>query len=129
PLGRSQNWKIGATRPAARISCSSPSSPRSSSVAGWVVAARGSSCRLEKRSSTVTGTPCRARLNAQMRPTGPPPLMITRFLSDTALSLEMGLVRGAGERGRQGVFGDANRVGGGGGRQGGPSEARDASVE
>ena len=44
PEGRSQNWNTGATSPTRAMSSARPSSASSSSVAGWVVAARGSAC-------------------------------------------------------------------------------------
>ena len=55
PLGRSQNWKIGATSPTRAMSSARPSSASRSSVAGWVVAARGSVCGPSLSSNSRTG--------------------------------------------------------------------------
>src|SRR5215470_16646860 len=48
-----------------------------SSVAGWMVAARGSEWTMSPRSNSVTAMPARPSIRATMRPTGPPPAMIT----------------------------------------------------
>src|ERR1700730_10541840 len=48
-----------------------------SSVAGWMVAARGSEWTMSPFSNRVTGMPARPSIRATMSPTGPPPAMIT----------------------------------------------------
>jgi hypothetical protein len=58
-LGRSQNWKVGATKPTRAMSSSSPSSLNRSSVAGCVVAARGSACGSRLLSNRRTPMPRR----------------------------------------------------------------------
>ncbi len=80
PVGRSQNWKIGATRPTRAMSATSASSSISS-VAGCVVAARGSACGPLFKSNSRTGTPRRPSSHAHKRPTGPPPAINTLWSS------------------------------------------------
>src|SRR5262245_20931459 len=77
-LGRSPNWTIGATSPARAMSSARPSSSNRSSVAGCVVAARGSACGVLFSSKTTTGMPRRPRRQAHKSPTGPPPAIKTR---------------------------------------------------
>src|SRR5262252_191188 len=48
-----------------------------SSVAGWIVAARGSEWTMSPWSNSVTAMLARLSVNAAMSPTGPPPAMIT----------------------------------------------------
>src|SRR5258708_11200134 len=48
-----------------------------SSVAGWMVAARGSEWTMSPWSNSVTAMPARPSIRATMRPTGPPPATIT----------------------------------------------------
>src|SRR5260221_1189785 len=48
-----------------------------SSVAGWMVAARGSEWTMSPFSNSVTAMPARPSIRATMSPTGPPPAMIT----------------------------------------------------
>src|SRR5215467_15644707 len=48
-----------------------------SSVAGWMVAARGSEWTMSPWSSSVTAIPARPSIRATISPTGPPPTMIT----------------------------------------------------
>src|SRR6516162_1871761 len=48
-----------------------------SSVAGWMVAARSWEWTMSPRSNSATSMPARPSIRATMRPTGPPPAMIT----------------------------------------------------
>src|SRR5262245_14726248 len=59
------------------MSSASPSSWSRSSVAGWVVAARGSFCNSLLSSNTTTGRPRRPKSQAHRSPTGPPPAINT----------------------------------------------------
>src|SRR4029079_10161162 len=63
------------------IASARPSSASKSSVAGWVVAARGSACRVSLASNSRTGRPRRPRIKAHNRPTGPPRAISTSRLS------------------------------------------------
>ncbi len=63
----------GSTRPRSMTSSTMPSPASISSVAAWVVAARGMSLILASASNTCTGSPWRASARAVMTPTGPPP--------------------------------------------------------
>src|SRR5712692_9982081 len=54
-----------------------PRSSRISSVAGWMVAARGCEWTMSPWSNSVTAMPARPSIKATMSPTGPPPAMIT----------------------------------------------------
>src|SRR5262249_32383639 len=72
---------MGATNPTRAMSSASPSSASKSSVAGWVVAARGSACRVSLASNSRTGRPRRPSSQAHNRPTGPPPAISTSRLS------------------------------------------------
>src|SRR6185312_5766483 len=64
------------------MSSASPSSASKSSVAGWVVAALGSSCRVSLTSNIRTGRPRRPSNQPHNRPTGPPPTINTRRSSN-----------------------------------------------
>src|SRR5262249_47599360 len=50
---------------------------RMSSVAGWMVAARGCEWTMSPWSNSVTAMPARPSIKATTSPTGPPPAMIT----------------------------------------------------
>src|SRR5664279_1265272 len=63
------------------MSSASPSSASNSSVAGWVVAARGSVCGPGLLSNKRTRRPRRPSSQAHNNPTGPPPAMSTWALS------------------------------------------------
>ena len=83
PARRSAGPRTGRSAPPVRRApcpASSPSSLRSSSVAGCVVAARGSACGPSLSSNSRTGTPRRASSQAHNSPTGPPPAISTRFV-------------------------------------------------
>src|SRR6266851_1211804 len=60
------------------MSSARPSSLRRSSVAGCVVAARGSACGASFSSNRRTGRPSRPNRQAHSSPTGPPPAINTR---------------------------------------------------
>src|ERR1700719_3301612 len=75
PDARSQMQNFGAISPRRITSSTKPRSSSISSVAAWVVAARGASSMRSPASKTRTGTPCRANASAAMAPTGPPPAM------------------------------------------------------
>src|SRR6476620_7584099 len=74
-LGRSQMRNSGSTSPRSMTSSSMPRPASISSVAAWVVAARGMSLTLASASNTRTGSPWRASASAAITPTGPPPAM------------------------------------------------------
>src|SRR5262245_4163922 len=59
-----------------------------SSVAGWVVAARGLSSTFDSASRSVTANPCWAQASAATTPTGPAPTTMMRgvFISMTDLA-------------------------------------------
>src|SRR5262245_36501614 len=63
------------------MSLTRPSSARRSSVAGCVVAARGSACKPSLSSNKRTGMPWRPKCQAHSRPTGPPPAISTLLFS------------------------------------------------
>src|SRR4029079_14285488 len=69
---------MGATSPTRAISSARPSSASRSSVAGWVVAARGSACSVSFTSNSRTGRPRRPSSHVHNKPTGPPPAINTR---------------------------------------------------
>src|SRR6266446_3919072 len=63
--------------PCGSINAYTPRSSRISSVAGWIVAARGCEWTMSPWSNSVTAMPARPSIKATMSPTGPPPAIST----------------------------------------------------
>src|SRR5215831_4406730 len=63
--------------PCGSIRAYAPRSSRMSSVAGWMVAARGCEWTMSPWSNSVTAMPARPSIKATTSPTGPPPAMTT----------------------------------------------------
>src|SRR5215467_1952299 len=63
--------------PCGSINAYTPRSSRISSVAGWMVAARGCEWTMSPWSNSVTAMPARPSIKATTSPTGPPPAMTT----------------------------------------------------
>src|SRR5689334_878069 len=94
----------------------SPIASNSSSVAGWLVPARGTCSRKlssPSASTTVTGISCCASRSARQSPTGPAPMTTTRLLlapAIAALRLRHHVLDGAGPARVGEVEHDAERV-------------------